>query len=187
MILASDIRDGAVLKFGNELFRVITAEFKAGTAKMGSLVHLKLQNIATRTMTEKRLHPEEKVEDVTLERVTAEYSYQDGESFYFLHPETYEPIAIEKSKIGNFDKFLVPGTKVRIEFYEGLPVDVVIPKTVDLKVTSTGTGVKGETDAAYKTAQLENGMEIMVPQFIKTGDTIRVEVETGRYLERVKG
>lgn len=108
MILASEIRDGVTLKFGNELFKVITAEHKAGTAKMGSVVHLKLQNINTRTMTEKRLHPEEKIEDIILEKVNAEYSYQDGENFYFLHPETYEQIGIEKGKIGNFDKFLVP-------------------------------------------------------------------------------
>lgn len=187
MILASEIRDGATIKIGKELFKVITAEFKAGTAKMGSLIHLKLQNIITRTMTEKRLHPDEKVEDVTLEKVTAVYSYQDGENFYFLHSETYEPIEIDKAKIGNFDKFLVSGTKLKIEFYEGVPVYVIIPKTVDLKVTSTGTGVKGETDSAYKSAQLENGMEVMVPQFIKTNDIIRIDVETGKYLERVKG
>jgi elongation factor P len=187
MISASDIRDGMTLKFGKELFKVITAEYKAGTAKMGSSVHLKLQNVVTRTMTEKRLHPEEKVEVVILEKLTAEYSYQDGESFYFLHPETYEPIEIEQSKIGNFDKCLAPGVSLKIEFYEGTPVYVLIPKTVDIKVASTGTGVKGEADAAYKPASLENGLEIMVPQFIKNGDVIRLEVETGKYLERVKG
>ena len=166
------------LKFGKELFKVITAEYKVGTAKMVSSVHLKLQNILTRTITEKRLHPEEKV--------TAEYYYQDGESFYFLHPETYEPIEIEKSKIGNFDKFMVPGVNLKIEFYEGAPVYVITPKTVDIKVASTGTGMKGETDAAYKPASPENGLEIMVPQFIKNGDIVRLEVETGKYLERIK-
>jgi len=186
MILASEIRDGATLKFGNELFKVITAEHKAGSAKMGSAVHLKLQNIVTRTMTEKRLHPEEKVEDIVIEKVNAEYSYQDGESFYFLHPETFEQIGIEKAKIGNFDKFLVPGKILKIEFYEGTPIDIIVPKTADLKVTFTSPGVKGETDAAYKTAELENGLEVMVPQFIKTGDLVRIEVETGKYLERVK-
>jgi|UniRef100_A0A7C6E9D8 elongation factor P len=187
MILASEIRTGATIKLDNELYRVIEAEFKAGTAKMGSLVHLRLQNIKTRTFTDRRFHPEEKLEDVTLERVSAEFSYQNGENFYFLHPETYEPIGIEKSKIGNFERFLVPGMYLKIEFYEGMPVDIVIPKTVDLRVESTGAGVKGETDAAYKPAKLENGIEIMVPQFIKNGDIIRIEVETNKYLERVKG
>ena len=187
MILASAIRDGLAIKLGKELFKVITAEFKAGTAKMGSAVHLKLQNIQTRAMTEKRFHPEEKVEDIVLEKVNAEYSYQDGESFYFLHPETFEPIEIDKSKIGNFDKFLIPGEMLKIEFYQGAPVDVLIPKTVDIKVSTTGPGIKGETDSAYKSATLENGLEINVPQFIKTGDTIRLEVETKKYLERVKG
>lgn len=186
MILASEIRDGVTLKFGNELFKVITAEHKAGTAKMGSVVHLKLQNINTRTMTEKRLHSEEKIEDIILEKVNAEYSYQDGENFYFLHPETYEQIGIEKGKIGNFDQFLVPGKILKIEFYEGLPIDVIVPKTVDLKVTFTSPGIKGETDATYKSAELENGIEIMVPQFIKTDDIVRIDVETGKYLERVK-
>lgn len=188
MILASEIRSGMIIRLDNgELYKVITAEFKAGTAKMGSLVHLKLQNIKTRTMTERRLHPEEKVADVSLETIAMEFSYQDGENFYFLHPETYESIGIEKSKVGAFANFLIPGTKLKIEFYEGTPVYVLIPKTVDLKVIATGAGVKGETDAAYKSAELENRLEVLVPQFIKVGDIIRIDVETRRYLERIKG
>ncbi|MDH5683663.1 MAG: elongation factor P [candidate division WOR-3 bacterium] len=187
MILASEVRTGAAIKLDRELYKVIGAEYKAGTAKMGSVVHLKLQNIMTRTMTEKRLHPEEKIEDINLEKLDAEFSYQDGDDFYFLHPQTYEPIGIERAKIGNFEKFLIPGMYLKIEFYEGSPVDVLIPKTVDIKVDSTGAGVKGEANAAYKPAQLENGIEVMVPQFIKTGDTIRIDVETQKYLERIKG
>ncbi|MCX7785123.1 MAG: elongation factor P [candidate division WOR-3 bacterium] len=186
MIIASDVRNGMTIRLEGNLYKVITAEYKAGTAKMGSLVHLKLKNITTGSFTERRFHPEDRLEDIELASIPMEFIYQDGDDYYFMHPISYEQYPINKSLLGNFVKFITPGIKLRIEFYEEQPVHVIIPKTVDLKVISTGAGVKGETDAAYKPAQLENGLEVLVPQFIKSGDIIRIEVETEKYLERVK-
>lgn len=186
MIIASDIRNGMTIKLEGVLYKVITAEYKSGTAKMGSLVHLKLKNITTGSFTERRFHPEDRIEDVELESVPMEFIYQDGDDYYFMHPTSYEQYPINKSMLGNFTKFLTPGIKLKVEFYEEQPVHVIIPNTVDIKVVATGSGVKGETDAAYKPAQLENGMEVLVPQFIKSGDTIRIDTETEKYLERVK-
>ncbi len=187
MILAQELREGDVIKLEGELFKVIEAECKAGTAKFGSLVHAKLQNLKTHTLTERRFNPDTKLEDCHLESELMDYLYSDAENFYFLHPTTYEQYPIPSSMIGNFKEFLREGMKLRVEFYEGDPVNVIIPKTVDLKVVATGSGIKGDTDAAYKSAQLENQMEIMVPQFIKVGDIIRVATDTKRYIERVKG
>ncbi|MEO0098368.1 MAG: elongation factor P [candidate division WOR-3 bacterium] len=187
MIVAGDLREGQVIKLEGELYKVITAELKAGTAKFGSLVHLKLKNLKSHTFTERRFAPETKLEDVHLDSEVMDYLYADGENFYFLRETDYEQFAVPKEMIGDFSPFLVEGMKLKFEFYEGRPVNALIPKTVDLKVVATGSGIKGGTDAAYKEAKLENGMEIMVPQFIKVGDIVRVATDTKRYLERVKG
>jgi elongation factor P len=186
MVLASEIKEGMVLKMEDGFYKVVAAEYKAGTAKFGSLVHLKLKNLQTGSFTERRFSPDEKLVDVHLEIIEMEYVYNDGENFYFMHPETYEQFPLPKNIIGDFAIFLKEGFKIKVEFYEGKPIDFIMPKTVDLRVVETGAGVKGETDAAYKIAKLENGLEIMVPQFIKINDIVRVSTETKKYLERVK-
>lgn len=187
MVSASDIKTGMIIKLNNELYKVLSTELKAGTAKFGSMVHAKLRNLRTHSLTEQRFHPDDKIEDIVVEVVTMEFIYQDGRSLCFMHPETYDQILIDQEKLGNFGKFITPGVKLKIEFYEGEPIDVIIPKTVEIKVKSTGEGIKGEFDAAYKSAILENGIEVMVPQFIKSGDIVRIDVETKKYLDRVKG
>ncbi len=186
MIIAHNLNPGMTIKIKNDLFKVIEAEVKAGTAKFGTMVHTKLKNLHTQAYTEQRFHPEEKLEDVTLEIELMEFIYQSGEEYCFMHPKTFEQIMIGKEKLGNFTPFMVPGIRLKCEFYEGNLVDVIIPQTVDLKVSSTGEGIKGQTDASYKSAVLENGMEILVPQFVKSGDTVRIDVETKRYIERIK-
>lgn len=185
MILASEIRDGMTIKLEGTLYKVITAEHKAGTARMQSVVHLKLRNIETHTFTEQRLHPEDRIDNVTLETLAMEYIFHDDNDYYFMHPETYEQIPFPKERLGNFVKFMTTGMKLKIEFLDERPIDIALPKTVDLKVIATGSGVKSDHGAAFKPAELENGMEIAVPQFIKSGDTIRIDVETQHYLDRV--
>ncbi|MCM8764696.1 MAG: translation elongation factor P, partial [Candidatus Omnitrophica bacterium] len=109
----------------------------------------------------------------------------DGENFCFMNPQSYEQVEIPSHMIGNFKEFLKDGTTLKFEFYEGEPVGVIKPETIELKVISTGSGIKGETDATYKSAILENNMEILVPQFIRLGDIVRVSTTTKQYVERV--
>ncbi len=186
MILAHELRNGMVIRLSEGVFKIMNAEYKAGTAKMGGVVHTKLKNIATAGFTEQRFHPEEKIDTVTLETQIMEFLYRAEEDFYFQNPITYEQIPLDQKIIGAVDRFLTEGTKIKVEFYEGEPVGIIFPRAVEFRVKSTGAGVKGEADAAYKPATLENGMEVMVPQFIKTGDLVKIEVETGKYLERVR-
>jgi elongation factor P len=185
MLLASEVRDGMAIKHEGVLYKVIAAEFKAGTAKMQSLVHLKLRNIETHTLTEPRFHPEARIETVSLETLSMEYQFHDNSDYYFMHPQTYEQIPFPKERLGNFTKFMTAGMKMKVEFLEDKPIDIALPKTVDLKVISTGSGVKSDHGSALKPAELENGMEIAVPQFIKAGDTVRLDVETEHYLDRI--
>ncbi len=185
MVLASEVRDGMTVKIQGVTYKVITAEQKHGTAKMQSSVHLKLRDIMTHSFTEQRLHPEERIENLTLDSIVMEYLFHDDSDYYFMHPVTFEQIPLAKEKLGEFTKFMTEGMKLRIEFLEDKPIDIILPKTVDLKIVSTGSGVKSDHGSALKPAELENGMEIQVPQFIKAGDTVRIDVSTQHYLDRV--
>lgn len=185
MLLASEIRMGMAIKMDGVIYKVIAAEFKHGTAKMQSSVQLKLRNIETRTFTEPRLHPEDHIENITLDTVSMEYLFHNDSDYYFMHPQTYEQIPLPKERLGNFTKFMTEGMKLKIEFLGDKPIDIALPKTADLKVISTGSGVKSDHGSAFKPAELANGMEIAVPQFIKAGDTIRLDVETEKYLDRI--
>jgi len=185
MVKASDLRNGMCIRLNGELYKVVLAEMKIGTAKLPSSVHVRMRNLQTGTQTEQRLHPEAKVEDIMVETVNLTYSYKDGDTLYFMHPTTFEQVAIPRPMVGAYEKFLADGSQLKVEFYGEQPIDAVIPPTVDVKVASTGPALHGDNDAAPKPATIENGMEVHVPQFIKTGDRIRIDVASGRYLERL--
>ena len=185
MIKASDLRNGMCIRFNNELYKVVLAEMKVGTAKLPSSVHVRLRNLQVGTQTEQRLHPEAKVEDVVVETVALSYSYKDGDTLYFMHPMTFEQVAIPKKMVGSYEKFLTDGSQLKVEFHGEQPMDALTPPTVDVTVASTGPALHGDNDSAPKPATLENGMEVHVPQFIKTHDRIKIDVASGRYIERL--
>lgn len=186
MTQASELRTGMCIKLDDEIYKILLAEFKVGTAKLPSSMHLRLKNLHTHTMTEKRLHPEARVEPISVETIMMDFSYADGETLYFMHPQTFDQVGIPKRMVGAYERFLDSGSRLKIDFYGDEPIDAQAPKTVDVTVTSTGAAMRGDVDAAPKSATLENGLEVQVPQFIKTGDVVRVEVETGKYVERIK-
>ena len=186
MTLASELRTGQCIKYEDELYKILLAEFKVGTAKLPSSMHVRLRNLRTGTMTEHRFHPEARVEGISVETVTMDFSYADGDVLYFMHPQTFDMVAIPKRVAGGYEKFLDPGSKLKIEFFGEEPIDALVPKTVEVSVASTGAAMHGDLDAAPKSATLANGIEVLVPQFIKSGDRIRIEVETGKYVERIK-
>jgi len=186
MIPASEIREGATLKINEDLYRVIAATFHAGGGRMGTTVVVKMRHMATGHVREQRFDPADKVEVASLEKQTMEYLYTDGDAFYFMNPETFEQISLPKEAIGHLEKFLQPNMQIPVEFYDGSPVNMLFPETVELKATSTPPGIHEHDVTTPKSATLENGMEVLVPQFIKEGDIVRIEVATGKYLERVK-
>jgi len=186
MVVAAQLRPGVVLKIGGDLFKVIESTFHVGQGKMPGSVHSKLQHIVKGTFKELRFRPEDRLEDVALERQEMEFLYSDADSATFMSPSSYDQISIPLEAIGGAQKFLKPEMKIPVEFFEGRPVSVVFPEMVEIKVDSTSQPVHQQADNTYKPAVLENGLEIMVPQFIKPGETIRVEVATGKYVERVR-
>lgn len=186
MVVATDLKTGMILRMDADLYRVISAEYHAGGGKMGGVMHAKLKNLRTSAFWERRFRPDEKLEKVELERVTMQFIYQDGDNFYFMDPNTFEQVPLSRSMIGPAERFLQPEMPLAVEYFEGNPVSVNFPEFIELKVTITAQPLHTQQDNTMKPATLENGMEILVPQFIKTGETVRLEVETGKYVERVR-
>jgi elongation factor P len=126
------------------------------------------------------------VEKAVLEEVEMEYMYDDGEYYYFMNTENYEQTHLTKDHLGGGVEYLIPNLKVHVEYYEGKPISVELPATVDMKVIETEPGIKGASVSNVgKPATLESGVIVTVPQFINQGDVIRVNTSEGTYQERV--
>jgi len=185
MTKASDLRNGMCIVLNGELYKIVLAEMKVGTAKLPSSVHVRLRNLQTGTQTEQRLHPDNKIEDIVVETVNMAYSYRDGDALYFMHPATFELVGIPQQMVGVYEKFLTDGSQLKVDFCEERPIDVLVPPTADVVVSSTGPALHGDVDSAPKPATIENGMEVLVPQFIRNGDRIRIDVASGHHIERL--
>jgi elongation factor P len=177
MVIASQLRPGTVLKINNDLFKVIDSQYHIGQGKMPGSVHAKLRNVLKGTFKELRFRPEEQIEETQLEKHEMEFLYSDADSATFMNPRTYDQVSIPLEAIG---------AVVPVEVYQGQPVSIVFPEIVEVKIRTTAQPVHQQQDNTYKSATLENGGELMVPQFIKPGETIRVEVASGKYVDRVR-
>jgi len=186
MVTASELRAGMIVEVENQMYRVLAAEYRAGGGKMPGAVHARLQDLSTGSVTDRRLRPEEKLANVTAERETMEFLYQDGEAFYFMNPTTFEQLPVSQQMLGGKAGFLQPGVRLPVETIGERAIGVVFPESVDLRIASTAQPMHQRETSAMKKAVLENGMEVLVPLFIKQGELIRIEVATGKYLERVK-
>lgn len=186
MLVASALKMGSVIRREGELFRVLEVAHHGGSGQFAGFIALKLKSLRTGHVKEIRLAADDKVEDVELIRKDLEYLYEDEESFVFMDSETYEQYSLPKDVLGKKSVFLSPNARLPVEFWEDRPVNVIFPDVVELKVVSAPPGLRDMETSTYKTATLENGMEALVPQFIETGDIVRIETETGRYIERVR-
>lgn len=150
-------------------------------------VRTKLRNLRTGLQTEHRFRSEDQVERIILDQQEVEYLYQAGNEYYFMNVETYEQVVLSRETLGEAVFYLTPNLKLRVDFYEGQPVALSLPKTVDLEVKDTPPGMKtASASSEMKPAILETGLEIRVPSFISPGEKVRVDTETGEYLSRMK-
>lgn len=186
MVIASQLRPGTVVKVGDDLLRVIESTYHLGQGKMPGSVHGKLLSIQKGNLKELRFRPEERLEDVQLEKRPMEFLFSDADSAMFMDPESFEQISIPLQAIGAAEKFLKPEMAIPVEFYMGQPVSIVFPPNVELNVKTTAEPIHQQQDNTYKSAILENGMEVMVPHFVKSGELVRIEVATGKYVDRVR-
>lgn len=186
MIIATELRVGMVVQIEGDLHKVAGCDYHAGGGKLAGTVHAKLQNLRTGSAIERRFRPDERLDRVELDRAQWQYLYADGDDCYFMNPQSYEQVAIARAVLGPAAAFLQPDMSVAIESHEGRPVHVAFPPAVELRVASTAQPEHQRESNQMKDATLENGMEILVPLFIKPGDTVRVDTATGKYLERAR-
>ena len=173
-----------VIKFNNELYSVFKMEHRT-PGNLRGFVQVKMRKLSSGTMIEHRFSSEDRVDRAALEEHEMEYLYDDGEYFYFMNTESFEQIHLMKDLLGDAVNYLIGQLKVKVEFYEGKPMSVELPATVDLTVVETEPGLKGATVSnVTKPAKLETGLVVQVPPFIVEGEKIRVNTTEGTYQER---
>lgn len=187
MVIASELRAGVVIRFEGQVYKVLEVESKSGAAKMGGVVKASLSNLHSGRMLDQHFRPQERLEDLELERHNMEFLYSGDDGVTFMNPVTFEHVEIARDMIGRAEKFLTPEIEIPVEFFDGKPVSVVLPQIVEAKVETTAPPIHAQQDSAFKEATLENGLEIKVPLFIGPGETVRVDVRTGKYVDRVRG
>jgi len=184
MISATHMRPGMVIKFNNDLFSVFSV-FHRTPGNLRGFVQAKMRNLKSGTMIEHRFSSEDKVERAALDEQKMEYLYDDGEFYYFMNIETFDQMHLMKDLLGDAVQYLTPQLQVSVEFYEGKPISVELPATVDLTVVETEPGLKGASVSnVTKAAKTETGLVVQVPPFINEGEKIRVNTSEGTYQER---
>ena len=183
---ANDLRPGMVIRHNNELFSIHKAEHRT-PGNLRAFVQARMRNLRTGALSDHRFRSEDNVERAMLDETEMQYLYSDGDSYHFMNTATYDQVHLHKDVLGDRALFLVPDVMLKVVYFEGRPVDVELPATVDLKVTETEPGIKGGSATnVTKPAKMETGLVVNVPPFINEGETVRVDTAGGTYLERAK-
>ena len=184
MLEANHLKKGVTFELDGSLFRVLEYQHNK-PARGPAIIKTKIRDLRTGSTINKTFGSGERVQDVRLDHLTVQYMYSDGDLYYFMDTETYEQPGLSKEVLGDAVNYLSEGMTLKLETYEGQPIDIEIPITVDLEVTSTEAGAKGDTaTGATKPATLSTGLVVQVPLFVNEGDAIRVDTRTGAYLAR---
>ena len=185
-IPATQIRRGMVIVFEGQPCKVV--EFRHHTpGNLRAMIQTKLRNIRTGASFEHRFRSADTQDRASLEQHEMEYLYSEGSHHHFMNTENYEQTALSEEELGDAAPWLTPGMKIQAEFYEGSPIGIDLPPSMELTVTQTEPTLKSATVSnVNKPATLENGVTITVPPFVNEGDRIRVDPSEGRYIERAK-
>lgn len=186
-ISASDVRVGNLVEYQGKLWRILKkAHVKPG--KGGAFAQLEMKAISDNTKLNERFRSEDKLEKAHVEPRQMQYLYPEGNDFVFMDMESFEQLPIASDGLDGQSDFLLPNEEVQINFYNDQPIGIELPASVVLQVTETETVVKGQTAAGSgKPAIVETGLRVIVPPFVNTGDKIRVNTDTGEYMERADG
>lgn len=181
---ANDLRPGMVINHNNELFSIHKAEHRT-PGNLRAFVQARMRNLRTGAMSDHRFRSEDSVERAVIDEVDMQYLYSDGDMFYFMNTDTYEQYHLPKDVVGDRAQYMMPDVILKIDFYDGRPIDISLPATVDLKVVETEPGIKGASATnVTKAAKMETGLVVQVPPFIDEGETIRIDTSNGSYLAR---
>ena len=183
-----DVRRGMVLNMDGQLYYCLDRDLNT-PGNWRAILYLKLKNLKNGSITDERVHPDDKVDVVYLDTRDHTYSYKDGDEFIFMDSETFEQVSLNATMVGDMMKYLRENDTVKITFYDGKALSMELPQTVSLKVIETEPGIKGATAAAQtKPATLDTGLVVQVPSFIAQGESIVIDTSEGKakYLRRAK-
>ncbi len=181
---ANDLRPGMVINHNGELYSIYKAEHRT-PGNLRAFVQAKMRQLRTGAISDYRFRSTDNVERAVIDETDMQYLYSDGDSYYFMNTGNYEQVHLHKDIVGDRAQYLVPDVVIKVEYYEGRPIDIALPQTVDLKIVDTEPGIKGGSATnVTKPATLETGLVVNVPPFINSGETIRVDTSAGTYLER---
>ena len=186
MIAASQLRAGLAIRYEQQPYKVLAADYHPGQGKMGGVNHVRLRNLATGTLWEHSFRADLKLEELAVERQSLDFLYETGGQCWFMNPESYEQVELPAGAIGEQARFLEAGMSLPVEFIEGRAVSVVFPEILEVPIADTAPPLHGQQDSTWKTARLANGVEIMVPPFIKTGDSVRLNLLEMKYMDRAR-
>jgi elongation factor P len=185
MIDVNQLRKGTTFTLEGEIYKVIEFQhYKPGRGK--AVIRTRIRNLRTGTIIDRNFISGDRVEDIRIDRVEAQYLYSDGDFYYFMNNETFEQTLLPAAILGDSVQYLVDNMILNISFYEGEPIDIELPTFVELKVVDAPVALAGDTaTGATKSVILESGLQVNVPLFVNEGDTVRVDTRTGEYLTRV--
>jgi elongation factor P len=183
----SQVRKGMVIVGDDgQLYSVVDRDLNT-PGNWRAILQLKLKNLKTGSIAMNRVRPEDKVDQAYLDKRPMQYLYKDADSYVFMDNETFDQVTLNEELVGEQIQYLKENDNAAVTFYEGRPLSIDLPATVELKVIETEPSMKGATAAAqYKPATLETGLKITVPSFVGAGEVIQVDTRTGEYLSRAK-
>ena len=185
MIDANKLRKGVTFEIDGELFKVIDYSHNK-TARGSATIRTKIRNLRSGATTERTFTSSERVQDIRLDHQEVQFLYQDGDLYYFMNTETYEQPALGQDVLEDVIPYLIDGLTVKLSTYNGEPIDLELPTTIDMEVIDGEPGFAGDTATdATKSVTVSTGLEVQTPLFIDIGDTIRVDTRTGTYITRV--
>ena len=184
-INAGEIRVGMLLEYKSDLWQVLkTQHVKPG--KGGAFAQVEMKSVGKNTKLNERFRSSETVEKASLEETNYNFLYEDENNYFFMEPKSFEQIEIKKDKVGEKGKLLTENLEVSISFYNESPISVDLPNQVTCKIETTDVALKGQTvSSSYKPATLSNGLNIQVPPFIETGDSIVVDTRSLEYIKKI--
>lgn len=186
MIGTKQIKVGMVIKYQNEIWRVMEAtHFTPGN--LGAFMQVKMRNVIKGHQTQHKFRTAESVEKVSLDVVEVDFLYQEGNQYHFMNTETYDQFAVEKEMLDGKEGYLSPGLRLTVELLEGRPLGVQMPKKVQVTIAECEPYIKTATATnSFKQAKTETGASVQVPGFIEVGEVVEVDTESGQYANRVK-
>ena len=184
MVSAGDFRNGVTFEMEGQVWQII--EFQhVKPGKGAAFVRTKIKNVMTGAVVERTFNPTDKMPRAIIETKEMQYLYTDGDLYYFMDPETFEQMPLSKDAVEDAMQFVKENTNVTIRYFKGQPFSVEAPNFVELEVTKTEPGFKGDTASnTFKPATVETGYELQVPLFINIGDMIKIDTRSGEYLSR---